>query len=323
MTARRYLHWVSLFLLTALTLFNCSKKNGADGDADEEKPYTILSLAVKAVSDSSVTLSWTATGDDEDEGTAASYDLRYYHQWLSFDTWDDAVAVANIPAPKVAGSAEEYTVKGLKEDSTYFFAIVACDEVDNCTNPSNCVSAMCFEDIVVEFPDSNFEAAVRHGINKPTGDIHRSDLNGLLLLEANEKGIISISGIEYCRQLIWALLNHNQISDLSPLALRPQIDFLQLVNNQVSDLTPIAEWYNAVRLILRENQIMDVSPLRHLDRLVELDLRNNQIVDLQPLALNQGLATGDTIYVTGNPLSQQSIEVHIPTMEARGATVIR
>lgn len=325
MTGRRFLYWALPTLLLPLFILTCSKdSNGTgDGDADDEKPYVILTLQAKAVTDSSVTLGWTATGDNADQGAAASYDLRYYHHWITLDNWDAARRVSGLPAPKVSGSAEEFTVKGLKKDSTYFFALVACDEADNCANPSNCVSAMCFEDVVVEFPDSNFEAAVRRGINKPTGDIHRSDLNSFVLLDANERDIVSISGIEYCHHLNWALLNHNQISDLTPLGLRASIPVLQLVNNLITDISPMSEWYNVERLILRQNQIVDVSAVRFMERLIELDLRENQIVDLQPLVANPGLRTGDTVFVTFNPLSQQSIDEHIPALEARGVTVIR
>ena len=48
---------------------------------------------------------------------------------------------------------------------------------------------------------------------------------------------------------------------------------------------------------------------------------NNLISDLSPLVANTGLGDGDTIDVWGNPLSDASIQTHIPALQSRGATV--
>jgi hypothetical protein len=36
---------------------------------------------------------------------------------------------------------------------------------------------------------------------------------------------------------------------------------------------------------------------------------------------NPGLGPGDRVYLTGNPLSPDSINVYIPQLQARGVTV--
>jgi hypothetical protein len=51
-------------------------------------------------------------------------------------------------------------------------------------------------------------------------------------------------------------------------------------------------------------------------------LINNDIVDISPLAANAGLGDGDLLYLQGNPLSAESINVHIPALQARGVTVV-
>ena len=64
-----------------------------------------------------VDLTWTATGDDGNTGTAKTYDLRYSTSPIVYDdgdaTWNAATPVTGLPAPKVAGSAETFTVTGL------------------------------------------------------------------------------------------------------------------------------------------------------------------------------------------------------------------
>ena len=52
-----------------------------------------------------------------------------------------------------------------------------------------------------------------------------------------------------------------------------------------------------------------------------LSLENNQIEDISALVANTGLGEGDEIYLTGNPLSDQARNEHIPALQARGAYV--
>ena len=133
-------------LLFSLCLLSCSKSmsGGGDDEDDGNTPYNILDVRVVAVTDSSVTLTWTATGDDADVGTASQYDLRYYHSWLNSTNWDSAVRVTGEPAPRPTGQADSMVVTGLQKDSTYYFALKAGDEAGNWNNVSNCAVAVCF-----------------------------------------------------------------------------------------------------------------------------------------------------------------------------------
>ena len=70
---------------------------------------------------------------------------------------------------------------------------------------------------VVNFPDSNLEAAIRAMIGKPTGDITTTDLEGMTNLNASGLGIQSIEGLQYCTNLTELYLNNNQISNISAL----------------------------------------------------------------------------------------------------------
>jgi len=51
------------------------------------------------------------------------------------------------------------------------------------------------------------------------------------------------------------------------------------------------------------NEIEDISPLANLASLTKLWLVANQISDISPLVDNEGLSTGDTIYLRVNPLN--------------------
>ena len=74
-------------------------------------------------------------------------------------------------------------------------------------------------------------------------------------------------------------------------------------------------------LYAASNGIADLSPLAELPDLAQLDLRDNRIVDIAPLAANADLADGDWVALDGNPLSEESLNVHVPALLDRGVAV--
>jgi hypothetical protein len=99
--------------------------------------------AFKAASASptSITLSWTAPGDDGGSGQAAQYDLRYSTAPITFQNFAAATAASGEPTPQPAGNAESYTVVGLLPGTSYYFAIKTADEAGNWSPMSNVVSS--------------------------------------------------------------------------------------------------------------------------------------------------------------------------------------
>ena len=86
-----------------------------------------------------VTLTWTAPGDDGDAGTAVQYDVRYSTVPITGSNWGSAVQVTGEPTPQSAGSLETMTVTGLQPGTMYYFAIKAADEMPNWSALSNVV----------------------------------------------------------------------------------------------------------------------------------------------------------------------------------------
>lgn len=103
-------------------------------------PSAIASLAVGTATSSTVALSWTAPGDDGAVGTAKTYDIRYSTSAITTANWASATQVTGETAPKIAGSAETFTVSGLNPTTTYYFAVETADEVPNWSALSNVVS---------------------------------------------------------------------------------------------------------------------------------------------------------------------------------------
>jgi len=120
--------------------------SGATTDEDIP-PSDITNLMAGLFTDSSITLVWTAPGDDGDSGTAAAYDIRYATSPITLANWNAATPAADIPVPNAAGMVESLTVRGLDTQTTYYFAIMTADEVPNWSGLSNVVAGSTVSDI--------------------------------------------------------------------------------------------------------------------------------------------------------------------------------
>jgi hypothetical protein len=336
---------LALFFITSIS---CSKlgKGGDSGD-DGNSPFMIGDLRVASFSDSTIQLKWTATGDDSSAGTANHYDIRYFRNWVNWATWDSATQVIGEPAPSPAGQTDSTTVTNLMRDSTYYFAIMAYDEAGNGSGMSNCAQGLCITDFIVTFSDPRLAARVRTLIHKPTGDILRSDLMTLSLLDDNGDSVTVLNGVEYCTHLDALFLSMNQISDLTQISGLTRLRSIQFGGNHISDISPISNLVNLIGVVFRQNSISNISALSNLVNLTYLDISQNNfadstggitalsgllnlhmlylvedhISDIHPLVSNTGLAAGDTVYLDGNPpFSQAAIDDSI-ALVARGVAV--
>jgi Leucine-rich repeat (LRR) protein len=156
------------------------------------------------------------------------------------------------------------------------------------------------------FPDKNLDAVVREAINKPDGDVTISDVQGMIELDANNKGITNLEGLEYCTDLQQIYLAYNPITDISPLGKLPGHTviaydngnpfsytklYIGLAGTGISDISPLSNLTNPtyLTLMLPENHIRDLTPLSGLTNLIALYLRCNQIVNVAPLSNLTGL----------------------------------
>jgi hypothetical protein len=78
-----------------------------------------------------VTLAWTAPGDDGNVGTAATYEMRMSLAPIDEPAWGGATVVTGAPAPLPAGAHQSMVVRGLTNGTTYYFAIKTVDDAGN------------------------------------------------------------------------------------------------------------------------------------------------------------------------------------------------
>jgi hypothetical protein len=79
---------------------------------------------------SPVALTWTATGDDNQQGQAVFYEIRYSRDPITADNFQQATKVKGAPFPQTAGMTETWTIQGVPSGMQYF-AIRAIDNVGN------------------------------------------------------------------------------------------------------------------------------------------------------------------------------------------------
>lgn len=145
-------------------------------------PAAVSDLTALAVSETSVQLVWTATGDDGFQGTASSYDIRYATSPITEDNWASAARVGATPIPLPAGSEQLYIAEDLDPvliKDFFFVAMKVADEIPNTSPISNSAPALGYSQNLWRLP--------REGANEK-GDMitlyYRAPENGRTKLRA-------------------------------------------------------------------------------------------------------------------------------------------
>jgi hypothetical protein len=132
-----------LFLAIHVLIMSCGSETPAGPDEtgaiDSIAPAAVTDLLTKTPTINSLTLLWTAPGDDGMAGTASQYDVRYSTVVITEQNWDTATPVSGEPVPKPANQLETFQIIGLVPASDYYFAIKSKDNVFNESGLSNVV----------------------------------------------------------------------------------------------------------------------------------------------------------------------------------------
>ena len=121
----------TIFLVLALAWACEDDTENPYEDGDVTPPGSVSDLTVDSVTSSTITLTWTAPGDDGSIGRATSYTLKRSGAVIDASNFAAATTVSGVPAPATVGTAESFTVPGLDSTLTYYFAIRAVDEAGN------------------------------------------------------------------------------------------------------------------------------------------------------------------------------------------------
>ena len=145
-----------------------------------------------------------------------------------------------------------------------------------------------------------------------------TNLRILILYNNSISDISAVAGLK----LTDLYLHYNSISDISAVAGLTNLRTLYLHYNSISDISAVAGLTKLTDLSLEGNSISDISAVAGLTKLTDLYLRNNIISDISAVVSNTGLGSRDEVDVRGNPLSDVSMNTHIPALESRGVKVL-
>ncbi|MBI5092654.1 MAG: hypothetical protein HZB26_09465 [Candidatus Hydrogenedentes bacterium] len=156
---------------------------------------------------------------------------------------------------------------------------------------------------IVVFTDQGLDKAIRAELGNPFGFLTKTILLDLTTLDAKQRGITSLKGLENASNLMWLDLDTNNITDLTPLKDLQHLSVLNLDDNQIFDISPLAGLFNLDQLSLFSNQIGDINAL----------VTN---------AANGGLGPGDVVVLDSSTLNDYALSVEVPALEAAGVNVV-
>ncbi len=136
----------------------------------------------------------------------------------------------------------------------------------------------------VHIPDANLRAAIAEALGKsPNAPITAEEMERLRRLDARNKGIQDLTGLQFATNLSEAHLQNNQISDLSPIMGLIGLRELRFNENPLSDLSSLKGLQNLTRLWFNRTQVSDLSSLAGLINLELLEFWGTNVSDLSPV----------------------------------------
>jgi len=136
------------------------------------------------------------------------------------------------------------------------------------------------------FEDPGLENVVRQAqgfTGEPTGCIFPAQVTGITEINAENKGIISLEGLQHLINLQRLNIKQNHIEDLSPIEDLHQIRLLNCSMNPISDCSPLHHLTQLESLRFYQTQVADLSPLEPLIQLKTLDFADACVQDLSPI----------------------------------------
>ncbi len=165
----------------------------------------------------------------------------------------------------------------------------------------------------VNIPDVNLRAVIAETLDKPPNvPLTQADMARLTRLNAHNRDIEDLTGLDFATNLQDIRANNNLITDLSPLAGLSRLNVVEFRENVIRDLSPLSGLINLRELIVPGNLISDVSPVADLLRLEALEISGNAISDFSAIA---GLPKLRHIRFSNNPLADFSDFAALPSLQ--------
>ncbi|MDR6121034.1 LmbE family N-acetylglucosaminyl deacetylase [Bacillus sp. SLBN-46] len=257
-------------------------------------------------------------------------DVRFFVKNVQFSTVPGSsealkLVTANLPRIKEATAAYRDWSPASKHYSIGYISVPSnFDELeknpqsrthmaDTTNKPS--VRSLGFSSGQAEGPitDANLAAVIKEQLGIRDREITEADIASLTRLDAQGRGISSLEGLQYAVNLQFLALDHNRITDLTPLQGLTKVTDLYLKDNQLENVRPLAGLTNMESLHLDTNRLTDLSPLSSLTKMQVLSFNFNKVASLAPLA---GMTNLITISMDSNAFKDLSPLKNKPDLNA-------
>ena len=250
-----------------------------DAFAANSPPVTPAGLSASVFA-TTVNLNWDAPGDDHTPAVGLTYNVR-------LGTAPGAGDVASAPAltngmllaPRT-GSLRNKTIAfhQLTRGRTYYWSVQA---VDSAFGGSPFGAEQQFSiSTEVSIPDAGLNATIREALNKATGPLTEQDLLSLTNLDAGNRNITNVTGIEAARNLISLSFFNNHLTNfVLPIDFR-NLAVLDLGFNKLDQCVLQDGMTNLNTLFLEGNALNNFTLPSGLIALSKLDLAGNALTSL-------------------------------------------
>ncbi len=130
---------------------------------DHIPPAAVSDLQANSTTTNAISLHWTTSGNDGNEGTAFLYDMRYSTDPITEENFDSAIHIENSPEPLEAGNIQYFTLGGLEYDTHYYFALKVRDKQFNFSGISNISDAVTPAPPLFTLPEDSLTAKLFPG----------------------------------------------------------------------------------------------------------------------------------------------------------------
>lgn len=139
--------------------------------------------------------------------------------------------------------------------------------------------------IKVEEPENTIDGILKDKLGKPDDyTLTAQEYESIIALDAGNKKIESLEGIEKLSNIEWLNLDNNNITDISRLSGLTKLVHLDIGINKIGDISALKGLKKLETLIIDNNKINNISPLKDLTQIRFLNLSDNNITDISPLS---------------------------------------
>lgn len=155
----------------------------------------------------------------------------------------------------------------------------------------------CYEEVDDYLDDTTKEDIIkdiglRTAINKQLGKkllsiVTIDDLNSLNgILDARDFRIKSLEGIQYARNISCLLLQHNSLTDVTPISELKNLEYLSVNYNHIHEFPCMKKMFHLKKAYFSFNHIIEINPLINLPNLTSI-YGGNQRIKLDPVKIEK------------------------------------